>query len=104
MLVLVIYCFALLGRHLLSGAQPALQQTLEAEQRKAAKTETADDLSEHTVWQTVIAIVKKPALWGAFLFFAFSRSEEHTSELQSRGQLVCRLLLEKKTRQNRTMK
>src|SRR5690625_6266764 len=26
-----------------------------------------------------------------------TRSEEHTSELQSRGQLVCRLLLEKKT-------
>src|SRR5437870_10814543 len=26
----------------------------------------------------------------------FPRSEEHTSELQSRGQLVCRLLLEKK--------
>src|SRR5690625_5901118 len=25
----------------------------------------------------------------------FVRSEEHTSELQSRGQLVCRLLLEK---------
>src|SRR5690625_5445504 len=27
---------------------------------------------------------------------ADSRSEEHTSELQSRGHLVCRLLLEKK--------
>src|SRR5699024_11666147 len=27
---------------------------------------------------------------------AFSRSEEHTSELQSRFDLVCRLLLEKK--------
>src|SRR5690625_7264936 len=27
---------------------------------------------------------------------ASERSEEHTSELQSRGQLVCRLLLEKK--------
>src|SRR5690625_6663824 len=26
----------------------------------------------------------------------FGRSEEHTSELQSRGHLVCRLLLEKK--------
>src|SRR5690625_1658875 len=26
-----------------------------------------------------------------------ARSEEHTSELQSRGHLVCRLLLEKKT-------
>src|SRR5690554_7383368 len=30
------------------------------------------------------------------LFFYFSRSEEHTSELQSRPHLVCRLLLEKK--------
>src|SRR5439155_4230737 len=28
------------------------------------------------------------------------RSEEHTSELQSRGHLVCRLLLEKKMRQH----
>src|SRR5690625_5865254 len=27
-----------------------------------------------------------------------NRSEEHTSELQSRGHLVCRLLLEKKNR------
>src|SRR5215208_7442980 len=27
------------------------------------------------------------------------RSEEHTSELQSRGHLVCRLLLEKKKKQ-----
>src|SRR5690625_5579104 len=32
---------------------------------------------------------------------AQSRSEEHTSELQSRGHLVCRLLLEKK--KNRTI-
>src|SRR5690625_6819003 len=29
--------------------------------------------------------------------YASGRSEEHTSELQSRGHLVCRLLLEKKT-------
>src|SRR2546428_8767920 len=28
------------------------------------------------------------------------RSEEHTSELQSRSDLVCRLLLEKKNKQN----
>src|SRR5699024_6263100 len=72
MLVLVIYCFALLGRRLLSGAQPPLQKTLEAEQRKAAKEETVDELSEHTEWQTVTAIVKKPARWGALLFFALS--------------------------------
>src|SRR5437870_8954106 len=29
------------------------------------------------------------------------RSEEHTSELQSRGHLVCRLLLEKKKKQHK---
>ena len=32
------------------------------------------------------------------------RSEEHTSELQSRFDLVCRLLLEKKKKQEKTMK
>src|SRR5439155_21282328 len=30
---------------------------------------------------------------------AATRSEEHTSELQSRGHLVCRLLLEKKNKE-----
>src|SRR5437870_10419384 len=33
---------------------------------------------------------------GAYLDIEPKRSEEHTSELQSRGHLVCRLLLEKK--------
>src|SRR5690606_4688067 len=33
------------------------------------------------------------------LFIASARSEEHTSELQSRENLVCRLLLEKKKKQ-----
>src|SRR5690625_7993080 len=33
----------------------------------------------------------------------FSRSEEHTSELQSRGHLVCRLLLEKKKQSRKTV-
>src|SRR3989449_8395721 len=32
--------------------------------------------------------------------YAFHRSEEHTSELQSRLHLVCRLLLEKKKKSN----
>src|SRR5690625_6712965 len=34
---------------------------------------------------------------------AVSRSEEHTSELQSRGHLVCRLLLEKKKKKSITI-
>src|SRR5437870_6204939 len=34
------------------------------------------------------------------LTISSDRSEEHTSELQSRGHLVCRLLLEKKKKKN----
>src|SRR3712207_6968783 len=36
----------------------------------------------------------------ALRLFEADRSEEHTSELQSRQYLVCRLLLEKKTKTN----
>src|SRR6266508_4865639 len=38
----------------------------------------------------------RPARGGAPILQPDCRSEEHTSELQSRGHLVCRLLLEKK--------
>src|SRR5699024_12487189 len=40
---------------------------------------------------------------GAFLYNQ-ERSEEHTSELQSRFDLVCRLLLEKKKKNKKTYK
>src|SRR5690625_6840729 len=45
----------------------------------------------HSIWIVAMAI-------GGFIawLISFLRSEEHTSELQSRGHLVCRLLLEKK--------
>src|SRR5690606_40113780 len=42
----------------------------------------------------VISFSKDKLLW----FNLSGRSEEHTSELQSRENLVCRLLLEKKNR------
>src|SRR2546427_9292987 len=38
---------------------------------------------------------------GRRLFLGENRSEEHTSELQSQSNLVCRLLLEKKKRELR---
>src|SRR5206468_8934453 len=41
------------------------------------------------------------AAWGR-RFDPLIRSEEHTSELQSRSDLVCRLLLEKKKQQQRS--
>src|SRR3712207_8117844 len=44
-----------------------------------------------------VATLDTQVLLGGVLYFALSpRSEEHTSELQSRQYLVCRLLLEKK--------
>src|SRR2546422_5130492 len=42
---------------------------------------------------TIPAVLKPLAMWKPA---STSRSEEHTSELQSRLHLVCRLLLEKK--------
>src|SRR3712207_8355652 len=54
---------------------------------------------EPTSWQTVVAgfdyVWRNRILLGAISLDL--RSEEHTSELQSRQYLVCRLLLEKKT-------
>src|SRR5687768_17845083 len=50
------------------------------------------DLREPLVETTVQATRAPSGLWLAF----GARSEEHTSELQSRLHLVCRLLLEKK--------
>src|SRR5439155_2093028 len=42
-------------------------------------------------------------IWVAFTErIVLGRSEEHTSELQSRGHLVCRLLLEKKNKESET--
>src|SRR5439155_3814090 len=60
---------------------------------------------EHSaIWQCLagerlagVARLILTASGGPFL----DRSEEHTSELQSRGHLVCRLLLEKKARTTR---
>src|SRR3712207_8912480 len=51
--------------------------------------------SKRPRWATTI-----PNVWYADKPLERRRSEEHTSELQSRQYLVCRLLLEKKKTQN----
>src|SRR5688572_31102894 len=53
--------------------------------------------SEFGDWEKATQV---PGLWQAV---DLKRSEEHTSELQSQSNLVCRLLLEKKNKSNRTM-
>src|SRR5437870_7591936 len=52
------------------------------QERKRTRTQCA--------WRAWLPVAKTS------LHFPAARSEEHTSELQSRGHLVCRLLLEKK--------
>src|SRR2546430_12245814 len=49
-----------------------------------------------------IAAVRANARWQ--LPIEITRSEEHTSELQSQSNLVCRLLLEKKKNRNHRMR
>src|SRR5690625_1327695 len=61
-------------------------KTLPAELLEAAELDGAGHWRK--LWQ-IVAPVTVPTI-------ATVRSEEHTSELQSRGHLVCRLLLEKK--------
>src|SRR3712207_7195715 len=61
-----------------------------------------EDLAEADLPQANLrsAILRDANLRGANLAEADLRSEEHTSELQSRQYLVCRLLLEKKKKRN----
>src|SRR3712207_7542971 len=60
-------------------------------ERLTASTELVDVANGWHIWG------KQYSLTPAYIFDI--RSEEHTSELQSRQYLVCRLLLEKKTRE-----
>src|SRR5688572_32453834 len=58
------------------------------------------DVRRH--FETLDARVRLTAWWnGADLDRLLDRSEEYTSELQSQSNLVCRLLLEKKKKQNK---
>src|SRR6266511_5917236 len=50
------------------------------------------EVAAYTTGSTIIGFL----IAFGFLFWSYARSEEHTSELQSRENLVCRLLLEKK--------
>src|SRR5260370_6452277 len=53
-------------------------------------------LSLYLLAQLLAAPITLPGLGAALLLALVVRSEEHTSELQSHLNLVCRLLLEKK--------
>src|SRR5690625_6957909 len=67
-----------------------LKTSFETARREGRTTSMLHDLFQHAFRCAKRVATQAPV--GA-------RSEEHTSELQSRGHLVCRLLLEKKKQQ-----
>src|SRR3712207_8852401 len=84
--------------------------TLFRSARPAHASVTSDELpmtsqSANACWYDAVASAKRCKLaWMCPTTIRaaarFARSEEHTSELQSRQYLVCRLLLEKKKKEN----
>src|SRR5439155_19419010 len=62
----------------------------------AWRTRQALGLRSGTIRRRGAAIEARGGALRAPVLWLGARSEEHTSELQSRGHLVCRLLLEKK--------
>src|SRR5436309_15741884 len=65
--------------------------------------QTRTDLFAHPVLLLALARVtcRPPFPWPRRDWLKPQRSEEHTSELQSRENLVCRLLLEKKKKKKK---
>src|SRR5690625_6992820 len=79
---------------LLNLALWCIEWTMRPTQWLVAGPWAALEATQPPIWVVVssfagLAIAMAPRFWSG-------RSEEHTSELQSRGHLVCRLLLEKK--------
>src|SRR5690625_6611800 len=71
--------------------RPCCQLDPPTRERRWIEHSKAPRCRETTSWRATTARARTT--------MSIPRSEEHTSELQSRGHLVCRLLLEKKKKQ-----
>src|SRR2546421_5900128 len=59
---------------------------------------------KNTSWLVELSVLGRGIVRVSHFSVRCERSEEHTSELQSRSDLVCRLLLEKKKKKTRNCK
>src|SRR5690625_1984671 len=100
--------------HVLQGRRADLVIIAPATANSLAKAAAglAPDLIGNILLTATVPVIMAPAMhtemWEnaatqANVAVLRSRSEEHTSELQSRGHLVCRLLLEKKKTQHKRL-
>src|SRR5690606_40732347 len=87
---------------------PAQSPKLSTKEACVKLTEVASDCRYASPNNTIAAVavhttnvsINTPSAWISPCLTGWERSEEHTSELQSRENLVCRLLLEKKKKKN----
>src|SRR2546428_5951316 len=77
------------------GYQPTLATEMGELQERITSTKKGSITSVQAIYVPADDLTD-PAPATAFSVDVIRRSEEHTSELQSRSDLVCRLLLEKK--------
>src|SRR3712207_8454817 len=63
----------------------------------------ASDVAGRRQLRSTTSARQQPTRWSLRRLVTTSRSEEHTSELQSRQYLVCRLLLEKKKKKKNSI-
>src|SRR5207302_11373568 len=76
------------GHAATQDSSPTIREGADADSRQGAEPQSDAKIESREI---KLAIVGRPNVGKSSL-----RSEEHTSELQSRENLVCRLLLEKK--------
>src|SRR2546422_3479762 len=85
-----------IARHLHIGRRTVAKYLIKPAQAPLHRTRTSKlDPFKPAIDEWLNRILRLP-LRSSFNGYAIRRSEEHTSELQSRLHLVCRLLLEKK--------
>src|SRR5690625_6296506 len=85
--------------HITWGTGPGIVAPFEKLLREQIEANMVTYLPRHRVDKLIVQNGKVTGIQGSIL----ARSEEHTSELQSRGHLVCRLLLEKKNKAAETL-
>src|SRR5690625_5655423 len=81
--------------HKVEKYDQAIEASENVSKRKELRSARKKPKQDRKALQDYIVRNKSIKMICLFLMAATARSEEHTSELQSRGHLVCRLLLEK---------
>src|SRR5690625_6219286 len=87
------------GHDITYVVRPATRKVIDEEGLTLISPEGTENITNVSTVGSLDEVDSADLVISAIKIFG-ERSEEHTSELQSRGHLVCRLLLEKKKKSN----